>query len=68
MKTCNISIIDHLDIQRIAYYNYLLNMPEHRLCKRIFNALMAANRNGKNLPFDYAKYIRDILKVLTTNL
>ena len=55
-------ITEHLNIIRIGYYTHLLNMPEHRLTKIVFNELRCLHNKGKPTAFNYFETMKSILE------
>ena len=53
-------ISEHLNIQRISYYNHILNLPDNRLAKLVYTE-MVQNFNEDTPGFNYTKFMKDIL-------
>ena len=53
-------ITEHLDILQVGYYSHLINMPDHRLTKVVFNELWRVYSDGKDSSFKYFETMKRI--------
>jgi hypothetical protein len=54
-------ISEHLNIARISYYAHILDMPNERLPKTVYNELLVTHNETDNIGFNYIDHIKRTL-------